>query len=109
MSDVTRFFFRLTDSNNDAGSFIVDIDEDDEFCQSDIDNELSAETVRLDIYDADGETCIVSIDGNGWRDIDAADAIEDFVRNVLIDGDDIQSFLDDLAAELDVDEPGQVL
>ena len=109
MSDTTRFFFRLTDSDNDAGSFMVDIDDNDEFCQSDIDNELSAETARLDIFNADGETCIMSIDGNGWRDIDAADALEDFVRNVLIDGEDPQVFLDDLAADLDVDEPGQVL
>lgn len=108
MPDEKTFFFRLTDDNQDAGSFVVTLEEGS-INVGDIDNDCQGVTQQLDVYDGDGETLLLSVDGNAWRDLEAGDFIPDFVRDVLCGDLDAQTFFNDIAVELDVDTPGEVL
>lgn len=54
----------------------------------------------------------ISIDGDGWRDIDAADALSEFIKKVVIDQECGDAFFENLAKEVGVSEtqrPGSVV
>lgn len=109
MSNTARFTFRITDHNGDTGVQLMTLDDSGLSVDDSAHAMCDGITQQVDIYDTDTDELILSIDGTAWRDLDCADALECFVREVLVGNDDAQDFLDDLAAQFDADTAGLVL
>lgn len=102
-----QFFITLTDSDGNTGTFDTGF-TDGVFFEGEKGFDFSAETAMMEFYDEEDEL-LLTLDGNAWRDLDNAESLEAFLRDVIIGGDDAEDFLILIAAELEMNEPGKVL
>ena len=94
---------RLKDDAGNTLSFPAGFEESGEFFTGKIEGELDGPTVEAAFN-------FMTIDGNGWRDIEASDCLEAFLRESYWGSRNPEDHLAALAKELSIDgEPGQVL
>lgn len=94
---------RLVDDEGSALNFVATFSKEGVFSLSETpDDDLTSETVTAQIG-------YVNISGGAWRDIEAGDYLEDFIRGVLFGDDDAEEQLSLYAEALEVDTPGKAV
>lgn len=92
----------LRDAEDNTYSFEAGFDAEGTFFEGKSTGYLASESTSA-------EFGFLTIDGNGWRDIECGGYLEDFLRDVVFGDRDAEEYLSFIAEALGVREPGQVL
>jgi hypothetical protein len=105
----TLFYISLFSASDEEYTFTAGLLLD-EYIEEHGTSELTEHTVRAEFTTKGLLGTTLTIDGNGWRDIEAGDYLEDFIRDVLLGDTDPEEFLSNIAEALGTeDEPGELL